>query len=154
MLPLGYFGAGVLMKRFEGADAPRLVRLLIGLTAVMMAGQLAFGLVGGIAAAYLSLLVYRIARTLTYPLQMTWVNRQISDSRVRATVISITGQADALGQTGGGPVLGAVGNAWGIRVAIAAGALILAPALALYGRALRHGGSEPELVDLPAVAEA
>jgi len=154
MLPLGYFGAGFLMKRFEGADAPRLVRLLIALTTVMMAGQIAFGLVGGIAAAYLSLLVYRVARTLTYPLEMTWLNRQIADSSVRATVISITGQADAIGQTGGGPVLGVVGNVWGIRVAIAAGALILAPALALYGRALRHDGSEPELVDLPAVAEA
>ena len=154
MLPLGYFGAGFLMKRFEGADAPRLVRLLIALTTVMMAGQIAFGLVGGIAAAYLSLLVYRVARTLTYPLEMTWLNRQIADSSVRATVISITGQADAIGQTGGGPVLGVVGNVWGIRVAITAGALILAPALALYGRALRHDGSEPELVDLPAVAEA
>ena len=154
MLPLGYFGAGFLVKRFEGADAPRLVRLLIALTTVMMAGQIAFGLVGGIAAAYLSLLVYRVARTLTYPLEMTWLNRQIADSSVRATVISITGQADAIGQTGGGPVLGVVGNVWGIRVAIAAGALILAPALALYGRALRHDGSEPELVDLPAVAEA
>jgi MFS transporter, DHA3 family, tetracycline resistance protein len=154
MLPLAYFGAGFLMKRFENADAPRLVRMLIVLTTVMMLGQLAFGLVGGIAAAYFSLLVYRVARTLTYPLEMTWLNRQIADSSVRATVISITGQADAIGQTGGGPVLGVVGNVWGIRTAITAGALLLAPALALYGRALRHGGAEPELAELPAPAEA
>ena len=154
MLPLGYFGAGFLMKRFEGADSPRLVRVLIVLVTVMMVGQIAFGLVGGIAAAYFSLLVYRVARTLTYPLEMTWLNKQIGDSSVRATVISITGQADAIGQTGGGPVLGVVGNVWGIRAAITAGALVLAPALALYGRALRHGGAEPELAELPAAAEA
>jgi len=154
MLPLGYFGAGFLMKRFEGADSPRLVRVLIVLVTVMMVGQIAFGLVGGIAAAYFSLLVYRVARTLTYPLEMTWLNKQIGDSSVRATVISITGQADAIGQTGGGPVLGVVGNVWGIRAAITAGALVLAPALALYGRALRHGGAEPELAELPAVGEA
>ena len=154
MLPLGYFGAGFLMKRFEGADSPRLVRVLIVLVTVMMVGQIAFGLVGGIAAAYFSLLVYRVARTLTYPLEMTWLNKQIADSSVRATVISITGQADAIGQTGGGPVLGVVGNVWGIRAAITAGALVLAPALALYGRALRHGGAEPELAELPAAAEA
>ncbi len=38
MLPLGYFGAGFLMKRFEHADAPRLVRVLIVLVTVMMVG--------------------------------------------------------------------------------------------------------------------
>jgi DHA3 family tetracycline resistance protein-like MFS transporter len=153
-VPLAFFGAGFLMKRFEGADSRRIVRVLLTLTAVMMAAQVAFGLAGGIAAAYFSLLVYRVARTLTYPLKMTWLNRQITDSSVRATVISISGQADAIGQAGGGPALGAVGNVWGIRAALVAGAAILAPALGLYGRALRHGGREPELQELPVPAEA
>ena len=153
-VPLAFFGAGFLMKRFEGADSPRIVRVLLTLTAVMMAAQVAFGLAGGIAAAYFSLLVYRVARTLTYPLKMTWLNRQITDSSVRATVISISGQADAIGQAGGGPALGAIGNVWGIRAALVAGAAVLAPALGLYGRALRHGGREPELAELPAPAEA
>ena len=153
LMPLGYFGAGVLMKRFEGADAPRLVRALIGLTAAMLAGQVAFGLAGGIAAAYFALVVYRVARTLTYPLEMTWINRQITDSSVRATVLSITGQSDAIGQAAGGPALGVVGNVWGIRAALVAGAALLAPALGLYGRALAHRGVEPELEALPAPAE-
>jgi DHA3 family tetracycline resistance protein-like MFS transporter len=65
-------------------------------------------------------------------------------------VLSISGQADAIGQAGGGPVLGVIGNAWGIRTALTAGALAIAPALALYARALRHGGREPELEELPA----
>jgi hypothetical protein len=30
---------------------------------------------------------------------------------------------------------------------------VLTPALALYGRALRHGGAEPELDALPIAAE-
>jgi len=149
MMALSFFGAGVLMKRFEGADAPRLVRALLALTSVMMVAQVAFGLAGGIAFAYGSLLVYRVARTLTWPLEMTWLNQQITDSSVRATVISITGQSDAIGQAAGGPALGAIGNVWGIRAALVAGAAVIAPALALYGRALRHGGREPELVELP-----
>ena len=49
------------LKRFEGADSQRLVRLLIVLTALMLAGQTAFGLAGGIAAAYGALVVYRVA---------------------------------------------------------------------------------------------
>ena len=153
MLPLGYFGAGVLMKRFDGADSQRLVRLLIVLTVLMLAGQTAFGLAGGIAAAYGALVVYRVARSLTYPVEMTWLNQQITDSSVRATVISMVGQSDAIGQAAGGPALGAIGNVFGIRAALVAGAAVLAPALGLYGRALGHGGVEPELAELPVPAE-
>jgi DHA3 family tetracycline resistance protein-like MFS transporter len=65
-------------------------------------------------------------------------------------VLSISGQANAVGQAAGGPVLGAVGNAFGIPAALATGALTVLPAVALYGRALRHGGVEPELDELPA----
>ncbi len=68
---------------------------------------------------------------------------------MRATVLSITNQADAVGQWTGGPALGAVGNVFGIRAALAAGAACMLPALALYGRAIRHGGEEPELEALP-----
>src|SRR4029079_4094181 len=103
-----------------------------------------------IAFAFGWFVVYRLARRLTGPLEMTWLNQQITDSSVRATVISITGQSDAVGQAVGGAGLGLIGNVWGIRAAIVAGALALAPALALYGRALRHGGAEPELAELPA----
>jgi MFS transporter, DHA3 family, tetracycline resistance protein len=152
MLPLGYFGAGLLMKRFEAADSPRLLRAVIGLMVLMMAGQIMFGLAGGIAVGYGALVVYRVARSLTYPLEMTWLNRQISDSSVRATVISIVGQSDAVGQAGGGPALGAIGNIWGIRAALVSGALLLVPAIGLFGRALGRGGSEPELEALPAPA--
>ena len=69
---------------------------------------------------------------------------------MRATVISISGQANAIGQAGGGPVLGVIGNVWGIRAALATGAVVIAPALALYGRAIAHHGREPELEELPA----
>jgi DHA3 family tetracycline resistance protein-like MFS transporter len=149
MMPLSYFGAGVLIRRFEHADASRVVKVLAALTSVMLVSQLAFGLAGGIAAAYGALLVYRVARTLTYPLEMTWINQQISDSSVRATVISITGQSDAIGQAAGGPALGVIGNVWGIRAALTVGALALVPALGLYGRAIAHHGREPELEELP-----
>ena len=155
MLPLGYFGAGMLMKRFEKAPIrPAFCGAVVGLMVLMMAGQIVFGLAGGIAVAYGALVVYRVARSLTYPLEMTWLNRQITDSSVRATVISIIGQADAIGQAGGGPASGAIGNVWGIRAALVSGALLLAPAVGLFGRALGRGGNEPELQALPAPAEA
>lgn len=57
---------------------------------------------------------------------------------MRATVLSLRGQADALGQIGGGPVIGLVATISSLRAALV-GAGLLSPALLLYGRALRRG---------------
>ena len=73
------------------------------------------------------------------PVYSTWLNANIEDSSVRATVISMTNLGDSAGEWGGGPALGVVGNAFGIRAALAAGAAALTPALLLYGLALRRG---------------
>jgi hypothetical protein len=45
-----------------------------------------------------------------------------------------------------------VGTVASIRAALVTAGLLLTPAIALYGRALRRGGREPELADaeLPA----
>ena len=51
----------------------------------------------------------------------------------------MTNLGDSAGEWGGGPALGLVGNAFGIRAALAAGAAALTPALLLYGLALRRG---------------
>jgi len=50
-------------------------------------------------------------------------------------------------------VLAVIGNVFGIPAALVAGALTTLPAAALFGRALRYGGVEPELVRLPVAAE-
>jgi MFS transporter, DHA3 family, tetracycline resistance protein len=147
---VGLVGTTVLLRHFEGATKGGMARLLFALTAVLAAGWMVFALAGSLALAVGALLVAGLARSLVDPLYMTWLNQQITDSSVRATVISISGQADAIGQTAGGPVLGVVGNVFGIRAALVAAAFVLTPALALYGRAMRHGGKEPELEELPA----
>jgi hypothetical protein len=82
-----------------------------------------------------------LARALYWPIAGAWLNRQI-DSRVRATVISAQSQADALGQLGGGPAIGAVGTLFGLRAAITAAGFLLTPALLLYGRAIRRSRKE------------
>jgi DHA3 family tetracycline resistance protein-like MFS transporter len=151
----GLFGAGMLLaglvastlmiRRFDRASNPALARVLFALTFVEVAGFIAFGLAGGLGLAVAAVLVTQLARSLVRPVYITWLNQQITDSSVRATVISIAGQADAVGEAGGGPALGAVGNAFGIPAALVAGGAVLAPALALYGRAVRHHGREPQL---------
>lgn len=146
---LGFLATGWLIKRFEHGGRGIVARSLFGFTLMELAAMLAFALTGSTWLAIAALLGVFFARDMQGPLYTIWLNEQITDSSVRATVLSISGQANAIGQAGGGPVLGVVGNVWGIRAALSAGALVIAPALALYARALRRQGRELELKDLP-----
>jgi MFS transporter, DHA3 family, tetracycline resistance protein len=149
---LGFVATGWLIKRFERHGRRFVTSALFALTAMEMVTMLAFALTGATWFAIAALLGVFFARDLAGPLYTIWLNEQIRDSSVRATVLSISGQANALGQAGGGPVLGAIGNVWGVRAALATGSLVIAPALWLYGRAIAHDGREPELEELPAEA--
>jgi DHA3 family tetracycline resistance protein-like MFS transporter len=149
---LGFIATGWLIKRFERHGRRLVTSALFTLTAMEMVAMLAFALAGSTWLAIGALLGVFFARDVAGPLYTIWLNEQITESSVRATVLSISGQANAIGQAGGGPVLGAIGNVWGIRAALAAGSIVIAPALWLYGRAIAHDGSEPELEELAAEA--
>ena len=139
--------------RLDDAPPEKLVRTLFALDAVLLVSSLVFALAGALWLAMLGAYALFVTRRLAAPIFAAWLNRSIDESSVRATVISITNQADAVGQWAGGPALGAVGNALGVRAALTAGAMCLLPALGLYRHALRHGGREPALAALPEPAE-
>lgn len=136
-LLLAFVVAQPLVPRFERAGRRGMARTLLVLDAILIVGTLAFAFAGSFAMAVAALWTIDVARSLAYPVYDTWLNANIDDSRVRATVISITNLGDSAGQWGGGPVLGAIGSLVSIRAALAAGALVLTPALALYTRAIR-----------------
>lgn len=138
----------VAVTRLGEASGLRLARVLLWLNAALLPAALLFALAGSPALAIGAYLVVSACRGLIVPLQSAWINRTIEDSSVRATVLSIVSQSDAVGQVAGGPAIGAVGSSVGLRPALALGAAALAPALALYGRAVRHHGTEPELAAL------
>ncbi len=149
----GFFALGRVLKHFERGGQRLVSRWLFALTFMEMVAMLAFALTGSTGLAIAALLGVFLARDLAGPLYTIWMNEQITESSVRATVLSISGQANAVGQATGGPALGVIGNVFGIPAALATGALTIGPAVALYGRALRHGGGEPELEVLPSPAE-
>jgi DHA3 family tetracycline resistance protein-like MFS transporter len=143
---------GSLIKRVDRGGRESVARWLFAFVFLELVAMLVFALTGSIWLAVGGILGVFFARNMAGPLFDTWLNSQITDSSVRATVISLTGQSNAVGQTAGGPVLGLVGNVWGISAALAAGAAAIAPALALFARAIAHHGREPELEQLPAAA--
>ena len=151
-MSLNIAAIGGLIRRVERGGRNTVAQFLFGFTGLELAAMLLFALTGSTWLAVAGLLGVFFARNMQGPLWDTWLNEQITDSSVRATVISLTGQGNAIGQAGGGPALGGIGNAWGIRAALAGGAAAIAPALGLYARALAHHGREPELEELPATA--
>lgn len=139
-LLLAFAVAAPLVSRVERLRAQRLARLLLVLHAVLMLSALAFALAGSLWLAVSAYLATAVVRDLTVPSLSTWLNEAITDSSVRATVLSIASIAGSLGEWTGGPALGAVGNRWGVRTALSVGALLLAPTLLLFARAIRHHG--------------
>ena len=141
---------GSLIKRVERGGRQTVAQFVFAFVLLELVAMLVFALTTSIWLAIAGLLGVFFARNMMGPLWDTWLNRQITDSSVRATVLSLTGQANAIGQAGGGPVLGWIGNVRGIRTALAVGAFAIAPALGLFGRAIVHHGREPEFEELPA----
>lgn len=113
-------------------------RALIGVNVLLIGAVVAFGLAGSFTIAIVTLVGGAVLRRIVYPLKTAWINQNI-ESSVRATVISINGQADAVGQIAGGPAIGAVGTVFSLRAAIVTAGLVLTPGLLLYARALGQG---------------
>jgi hypothetical protein len=74
---------------------------------------------------------------VNYPLSLALINQRIEPG-VRATVLSVRSQMDALGQTVAGPFLGLLGTRASTGAVMVAAALILAPVLPLYARLARR----------------
>jgi DHA3 family tetracycline resistance protein-like MFS transporter len=142
----GIWAVGWTRRHVNTTSDSVVTRWLFALTSTRIVMTLVFALTGSFAVAFAAYFVNSVCRRTGYPIYAAWLNQHI-DSRVRATVLSMNGQADALGQIAGGPAIGALGNV-SLRAALAASGLLLAPALALYARASRQG-REPA-----AVAEA
>lgn len=146
---LGVGAAEVARRRVNARNSADVVRALLAFNTLLVIGVVGFAQARGFGYALTAFWLSGTMRQLQYPVYGAWLNQNL-DSRVRATVLSMSSQADALGQFSVGPVLGALGTAFGLRTALTAAGLVLSPALLLYGHALRKGkqtvaGSEPVL---------
>jgi DHA3 family tetracycline resistance protein-like MFS transporter len=134
-----FLGAAVitwLVDRSAALDDPRrIVRLLLVLTAAMSVATLTFALASTFWTAVFAFWAARWVRIVVEPLILALINRGVPPS-VRATVLSMEGQAEAFGEVCGGPALGLLGTLRTVRTALVGAALILLPAFPLYGRAL------------------
>jgi DHA3 family tetracycline resistance protein-like MFS transporter len=102
--------------------------------------------------AVLSMLAVNILRGVSGPLQSTWINQKL-DSRVRATIHSMFGQVDAIGQITSGPTVGLIANALSVKLAVAISGLLLSPALLFVRRVNSQSTSKAEAIVRPALVD-
>lgn len=123
-------------RKLEGSQPGKMIRVLFALSALLVAGLGTLAVLqGSFWWVLLPLWCINIARSAIEPLYTAWVNQRL-DSNVRATVISMSSQVDAIGQTVAGPLMGVVGKLVSVRAALGLSTLILSPILGLYQRVL------------------
>lgn len=129
----------VVEKRVDTGSPLAIGRAMLGVTGFITLAMVGFALSGFLALTLGLYLVIDVLREIRDPLQTAWVNQKL-DSRVRATVHSMFGQVDAVGQIAGGPGVGLVANLVSVTAAITTSGLLLTPALFLIRRANRQDG--------------
>ncbi|MBK8029039.1 MAG: MFS transporter [Anaerolineae bacterium] len=127
LMVIGFTGLEIMRRRLDTNNPVKLTRAVFWLTAVMVVGIIAYGLSPVLGVALIAWLGFMIARDLIGAPLDTWTNQHI-DSNVRATVLSMRSQTDAIGQIVGGPPLGLIGQQ-SVRLAFIASGAVLSPAL-------------------------
>jgi MFS transporter, DHA3 family, tetracycline resistance protein len=137
ILLLGLLATELARRRVDVNSHRAVSRTLFALTAALVAGMLVFGLASSFALAVAAYLAVNVIRRVAGPLYTAWIN-QSAEPGVRATLLSLEGQADALGQIAGGPLVGAIGSAISLPAALVVAALALTPSLGFFARIVRQ----------------
>ncbi len=137
-LLLGIGGLAILKRKAHLVGHASVAKLLMGIDALLLVSAVTFAFVGTFWAAAAMFLMVGLLRSLRDPVFTAWINQGLEPG-TRATINSMGSQADAVGQAAGGPALGLIATRVSTPAALATSALLSAPALLLYLRAIRRG---------------
>jgi len=148
-LLLALAGAELLKRRADLADRAEATKVLAGIEVLLVGAVVAFGLAHGFWLALGAFWVVSLLREIREPVFTAWLNRGLEPS-TRATVNSMAGQMDAIGQIAGGPAIGWAAVAWGVPTAIVIAGLLRLPSLSLFARVIRRPLPPPVPVEVGA----
>jgi DHA3 family tetracycline resistance protein-like MFS transporter len=131
--------------------------IAIGRAMLLVTGLISTALMGFALSSLflLSLGLYlsiHVLRNVAEPLQTAWVNQRLN-SRVRATIHSMFGQVDAIGQVMGGPLVAAIAAVGSAVAALVTSGLLLTPAIFFVSRANAQSANEADPEVEPSVAD-
>jgi len=139
----------ILAVRFVEKRVDSTSPLAIGRAVMVVTGGISIAMLGFALSPYLLLalalyLVIDALRDVRIPLQTAWINQKL-DSRVRATVHSMFGQVDAIGQVLGGPIVAVIAAVGSAVASLVTSGLLLTPALYFINRANSQSANETEV---------
>jgi DHA3 family tetracycline resistance protein-like MFS transporter len=139
-------------KRLDTRNPSAIGRAMLLVTGLITVAMVGFALSPILVLAIIAMLSVNILRGIRGPLQTTWINQKL-DSRVRATIHSMFGQVDAIGQITSGPAIGLIANALSVKLAVAVSGLLLSPALFFVRRANTQSTNEADIIAEPLPAD-
>jgi len=138
-------------KRVDTSSPIAIGRAMLIVTGLISASLLGFALSPLLLLSLGLYLSIDVLRSLAGPLQTAWVNKKL-DSNVRATVHSMFGQVDAIGQVVGGPIVATIAAVSSAVASLVTSGLLLSPALYFVNRANAQSANDTngELEPAPA----
>jgi DHA3 family tetracycline resistance protein-like MFS transporter len=131
-------------KRIDSSSPLAVGRAVMVVTAGISLAMLGFALSPNLILALSLYLVIDALRDVHIPLQTAWVNQKL-DSKVRATVHSMFGQVDAIGQMLGGPIVAVIAATGSAVASLVTSSLLLTPALFFIRRANSNSMNEADV---------
>ena len=118
-------------RKINSSNHRSTVKALFFVNLLLVVSVAGFALAGNFAIAAVLYCCAEALRRVRQPIFDAWANQNVT-SNVRATVLSMCSQADAIGQVVGGPILGLIATLVAIKVSLLAASLILVPTLFFY----------------------
>ena len=136
-------------KRVDSTSPRAIGRAVLFVTAGISIAMLGFAVSSLLILSLVLYLVIDALRDVHGPLQTAWVNQKLNP-KVRATVHSMFGQVDAIGQVMGGPTVAVLAALGTTVVPLVTSGLLLTPALWFVSRA---NADEPDVDPEPVPAD-
>ncbi|HAT4334638.1 TPA: tetracycline efflux MFS transporter TetA(P) [Clostridium perfringens] len=118
-------------KNLKNEDNRKNGKLLLCINILYISSMLIFALTKNFSLMLIAYLATNTFRIINEPIFSAWLNGHIDDNS-RATVLSINGQMNSLGQILGGPIIGIIATNISVSICIACTSLLVTPVLVLY----------------------
>lgn len=118
-------------KNLKNEDNRKNGKLLLCINILYISSMLIFALTRNFSLMLIAYLATNTFRIINEPIFSAWLNGHIDDNS-RATVLSINGQMNSLGQILCGPIIGIIATNISVSIGIVCTSLLVAPVLVLY----------------------
>lgn len=118
-------------KNLKNEDNRKNGKLLLCINILYISSMLIFALTRNFSLMLIAYLATNTFRIINKPIFSAWLNGHIDDNS-RATVLSINGQMNSLGQILGGPIIGIIATNISVSIGIVCTSLLVTPVLVLY----------------------